>query len=61
MAPNAKMSIQKFQRNVVDHKDHNHKDEKKEHGEEDRYSSELQKAHPTDECNYHYYVIVKHS
>jgi len=29
--------------------DHNHKDEKKEHGVEDRYSSELQKAHPTGE------------
>jgi len=29
--------------------DHNHKDEKKEHGAEDRYSSEPQKAHPTGE------------
>ena len=29
--------------------DHNHKDEKKEHGVEDRYSSEPQKAHPTSE------------
>ena len=29
--------------------DHNHKDEKKEHGIEDRYLSEPQKAHPTSE------------
>jgi len=29
--------------------DHNHKDEKKEHGAEERYSSEPQKAHPTGE------------
>jgi len=29
--------------------DHNHKDEKKEHGAEDRYSSEPQNAHPTGE------------
>ena len=29
--------------------DHNHKDEKKEHGAEDGYSSEPQKAHPTGE------------
>ena len=29
--------------------DHNHKDEKKEHGAEDRYLSEPQKAHPTGE------------
>ena len=29
--------------------DHNHKDEKKEHGAEGRYSSEPQKAHPTGE------------
>jgi len=27
--------------------DHNHKDENKEHGVEDRYSSEPQKVHPT--------------
>jgi len=33
--------------------DHNHKDEKKEHGAEDRYSSEPQKAHLTGE-----FVIV---
>ena len=33
--------------------DHNHKDEKKEHGVEDRYSLEPQKAHPTGE-----FVIV---
>ena len=33
--------------------DHNHKEEKKEHGEEDRYSQEPQKAHPTGE-----FVIV---
>jgi len=33
--------------------DHNHKDEKKEHGAEDRYSLEPQKAHPTGE-----FVIV---
>ena len=26
---------------------HNHKDKKKEHGTEDRYSLEPQKAHPT--------------
>jgi len=32
---------------------HKHKDEKKEHGAEDRYSSEPQKAHPTGE-----FVIV---
>jgi len=29
--------------------DHNHKDEKKEHGAEDRYSLEPQKVHPTGE------------
>ena len=29
--------------------DHNHKNEKKEHGTEDRYSLEPQKAHPTGE------------
>ena len=28
---------------------HNHKHEKKEYGAENRYSSEPQKAHPTDE------------
>ena len=28
---------------------HNHKDEKKEHGTEDRYLLELQKAHLTGE------------
>ena len=33
--------------------DHNHTDEKKEHGAEDRYSSEPQKVHPTGE-----FVIV---
>ena len=33
--------------------DHNHKDEKKEYGTEDRYSSEPQKAHLTGE-----FVIV---
>ena len=33
--------------------DHNYKDEKKEHGAEDRYLSESQKAHPTGE-----FVIV---
>ena len=33
--------------------DHNHADEKKEYGPEDRYSSELQKAHLTGE-----FVIV---
>ena len=29
--------------------DYNHKDEKKEHGAEERYTSETQKAHPTGE------------
>jgi len=29
--------------------DHNHKDEKKKRGAEDRYSLEPQKAHPTGE------------
>ena len=33
--------------------DHNHTDERKEHGTEVRYSSEPQKAHPTGE-----FVIV---
>ena len=33
--------------------DHNHKDEKKEYGAEDRYSLKSQKAHPTGE-----FVIV---
>ena len=33
--------------------DHNHKNEKKEHGAENSYSSEPQKAHPTGE-----FVIV---
>ena len=37
----------------LDEDDHNHKDEKKEHGAEDRYMSEPQKAHPTGE-----FVIV---
>jgi len=34
---------------------HNHKDEKIEHGAEDRYSSEPQKAHPTGES----VIVVK--
>jgi len=29
--------------------DHNHKDEKKEHGAENRYSLEPEKVHPTGE------------
>ena len=53
------MSIQKLARRygllaVHEEKDdHNHKDEKKRHGAEDKYSSEPQKAHPTGE-----FVIV---
>jgi len=34
---------------------HNHKDEKKEHGAKDRYSSEPQKTHPTGE----FVIILK--
>ena len=53
------MSIQKLNTQVAkaflyEEDDHNHKDEKKGHSAEDRYSSEPQKAHPTGE-----FVIVE--
>ena len=55
MAPIPKVSIQKLDTQVAkafsyeEEDDHNHKDEKKGHSAEDRYSSEPQKAHPTGE------------
>ena len=48
-----KVLIQKINKQVwlsyvhEEEDDHNHKDEKKEHGVEDRYLSEPQKTHPT--------------
>ena len=38
---------------------HNHTDEKKEYGAEDRYSSEPQKAHLTGEMCFLWFVIVE--
>jgi len=37
---------------MKNHKEDDHKDEKKEHGAEDRYSSAPQKAHPTGEFEF---------
>ena len=54
MVPNTKSVDPKNMALLREEEDyHNHRDEKKEHGTEDRYSLEPQKAHPTGE-----FVIV---